>query len=109
MKSFLVGVCGIVTAMSSIAMADEPSLKITSFQVTGSREHTAEMCGKASGLPDVWASRVVITVDPGANQGRYVTQVDQNGNWCQIVWARTFRGEAELWNNGKMVSAASTK
>lgn len=96
MKNFkyCTGLC--VALLSVTAIAAE--VKITSFNYTGTKTRTAELCGIVEG--DVGPLTVVdVIVDPNyKTPGEYTVIVAQDGQFCTVV--NTLTGKADITLRG---------
>jgi hypothetical protein len=83
--------------LSSVALAQAASVKVTSFnyiRTSNSFTTLAELCGHVDGATSA-PSFVKVHVDPRTNNpGTYNTMAGKDGKFCVVV--NTFRGTAEV-------------
>ena len=94
-------------SFSSFAFSRE--IKITSFNFTGSRNRTAELCGKVIGEAKAM-DLVDVTVDTSdTNPGRYVTLLSSEGTFCVVVNTLTGKADAKLRGEPAKFSAKAVR
>lgn len=82
--------------MTTIALAEGPQIKITSFNYSApstSTIHLAELCGVVSEMTSSPTFIQVIVDQSSKNPAHYNTVVGTDGNFCMTV--TTFYGTAE--------------
>ncbi|MFI5349595.1 MAG: hypothetical protein ACHQ2Z_08635 [Elusimicrobiota bacterium] len=92
----------------SASIAGQPSVAITSFNMTGNNSHVAEICGLVSGASSDF-SVVRISVDPSEkNPGIYNTLAGADGSFCAVVVTYTRQADASVKGMDRPFSAAAT-
>ena len=92
----------------SAPVAGQPSVTITSFNMTGNNSHVAEICGLVTGASSDF-SVVRIGVDPGEkNPGIYNTLAGADGSFCAVVVTYTRQADASVKGMDRPFSAAAT-
>ena len=97
MKYFLV--VFVALSFSNALLADvEREVKISSFNYTGSRNSTAELCGSIVG-ESTGLDIIEVISDPGyKNPGVYSVIADKAGKFCVVV--NTLTGKADARARG---------
>lgn len=85
--------------------ANSRDVKITSFNFTGSRNRTAELCGKITGEAKSLDIVDVIADPADANPGRYSTLVSPEGTFCIVI--NTLSGKADAKLRGEATSVST--
>jgi hypothetical protein len=89
-------------------VAGQPSVVITSFNLTGNNSHVGEICGQVTGAGSDY-SVVRVSVDPSEKApGIYNVLAGADGSFCTVVVTYTGQAEASVKGMGKPFSAAAT-
>jgi hypothetical protein len=84
--------------ISASALAQSPSVSLTSFRYTGTETTAAELCGKVTGAAG--NEMVQINVDlKSKTPAHYTTAVSDDGSFCVVV--STITGEATAAMKGE--------
>jgi hypothetical protein len=93
----------------SAPAAGQPSVVITSFNMTGNNSHVAEICGRVTGASSDY-SVVRISVDPGEkNPGIYNALAGADGSFCAVVVTYTRQADASVKGMGKPSAATASE
>lgn len=85
--------------------ANARDVKITSFNYTGTRNSTAELCGKILGETKSMEIVDVIADPSDTNPGRYSTLVSSEGTFCIVI--NTLRGKADAKLRGETTTISA--
>ena len=93
----------------SAPVAGQPSVAITSFNMTGNNSHVAEICGLVTGASSDF-SVVRISVDPSEkNPGIYNALAGADGSFCAVVVTYTRQADASVRGMNKPIAAAASE
>ena len=85
-----------VSFVSSVSLADDMSVEVTSFVAAGLRTRGAELCGKVKNMSEPW---VVAKVKVDANHkdpAYYTALVGSEGKFCVSVISNGGKAEVSL-------------
>ena len=98
-----------VAEPKSAPAAGQPSVAITSFNMTGNNSHVAELCGLVTGASYDY-SVVRISVDPSEkNPGIYNALAGADGSFCAVVVTYTRQADASVKGMGKPSAATASE
>jgi len=86
-------------SLSSIALADEAKVDLTSFVAAGSRTRAAELCGKVTGAKTAPAYVRVVVEEKSNRPGVYNVLVGSDGAFCTTVVSYYGTAVASLWGS----------
>lgn len=70
--------------LSQSALADALDVKASAYRIDMNLR-LYEICGNVTGATSFDGMKVDIIVDPGKNEGHYVTGLNLQGQFCQVV------------------------
>ena len=90
----------LISLISTVALAEEPQVKLTSFLGAGNQTRSAEVCGTVSGVQAATLVRVTVDYD-GNHPGVYNVIADTDGKFCVAVvtFRRTANASVRVLNS----------